>query len=780
MGAAKDLAIKGCLLCTKEDKLSAMAGVWYILTDTDAPSENFSSCFSTTHSTVLSGVPFGGVPVVFLLYLGVFLVIGLIFSVLKKVSDHWRIAHFADEAGREVFTEVTPQPAEYIPPVEDARERGYISWLAYFLTFTEEEIREKCGPDGINYLSFQLHLIIALVIMTFFALTIILPVNINGDLLGDSPLIFGRTTVANIPRRNKVIWLHTMVPVLHLFLIIFLLQSHTSKITESDIIKNTLMMSSVPKTATKEDIEAHFNEAYPSCHVSAVSLGHNVTKLMQLHIERVRLVKHLHYYRHLQKTTGIREMINPYLLGRVLVCLEHQKVDAINHYRIKHFEVLEKIQKEAEKVPQNPLGIAFVTLKNETMANYILKNFNALRLDSIFVGRQPERSSQSRKLKVNSWSVSIAPHPQDLNWANLSVQGLSWFVRNVVLNFFLFFLLTFLTTPSIILNTIDKLDVTKTIEELQSPIVSEFFPTLLMCIFSSGLPTLVHYSTRYEGHWSRSSEQVFMLRKLYFFLIFMVLILPSLGLTSLSVFLRWTLDTKFFSQAKLRFECVFLPDQGAFFVNYVIAEALVGSGMEWLRLPQLVLYNIKMALADSDAGRKYVKENQAYEFPYGPAYGWNLCVFTVVMAYGVICPIIMPFGLLYMLIRHLVDKFNLCYAYRQGRLDCQVHQAAVNQALAAPIISIIWLYYLSVLRTSLKAPTSLFILVILVFTVFICIGHTCFGYFKYLSPHKYKVVDLGQDKAEEAPEAFVPKELDPNSYMDEEENMVDIYDLFAL
>lgn len=37
------------------------------------------------------------------------------------------------------------------------------------------------------------------------------------------------------------------------------------------------------------------------------------------------------------------------------------------------------------------------------------------------------------------------------------------------------------------------------------------------------------------------------------------------------------------------------------------------------------------------------------------------------------------------------------------------------------------------------ASTSLFTLVILFITVFICVGYTCFGHFKYLSPHNYEV-----------------------------------------
>lgn len=46
---------------------------------------------------------------------------------------------------------------------------------------------------------------------------------------------------------------------------------------------------------------------------------------------------------------------------------------------------------------------------------------------------------------------------------NLSVRGFNWFLRCVMINFFLFFLLTFLTTPTIIINVMDKFNVTKPI-----------------------------------------------------------------------------------------------------------------------------------------------------------------------------------------------------------------------------------------------------------------------------------------------------------------------------
>lgn len=135
-----------------------------------------------------------------------------------------------------------------------------------------------------------------------------------------------------------------------------------------------------------------------------------------------------------------------------------------------------------------------------------------------------------------------------------------------------------------------------------------------------------------------------------------------------------------------------------------------------------------------------------------------------------------------MMLKHLVDKHNLYFAYLPARIERRVHLGAVNQALAAPIICLIWLYFFSVLRIGVKpphstaeelsghlaenlviykrtfeilhliilcdvsgfwAPISLFTLVVLCIAVFIAVSYTCFGHFKYLSPLSYEVSALG-------------------------------------
>uniref|UniRef100_A0A8C2B882 Transmembrane protein 63A n=1 Tax=Cyprinus carpio TaxID=7962 RepID=A0A8C2B882_CYPCA len=641
-----------------------------------------SSCFSATQSTVLKGVYFGGVPIVLLMNFVIFVVLLIVFTLIRRrLWDYGRLALIAETEGQNITKKLH-----------------------------ETLVQERCGVDAVHYLSFQKHLVILLLLICVLSVTIILPVNLSGDLLGNDPYSFGRTTIANLKQGDLLLWLHTVFAVLYLMITVALLRRHTSKLkgTKREIARNTLFVRDVPTAASNETIKVHFTEAYPTCQVTDVNLCYDVAKLIDLDRNRIRAEKNLRHYNKILEYQGRREVINPRPCSHLCCCCSHCK--------------------GCEGVSTTINIMSFV------FPHSILKDFNALKCGGGARG-VPQPSSKSAELRVNKWKVNYAPHPHNIYWENLSVHGWRWWLRFLLLNTALFFLLFFLTTPSIIISTIDKFNVTKPINYLNSAVISQFFPTLLLWTFSALLPTVVYYSTLGEAHWTRSSENMSMMYKLYTFLIFMVLILPSLGLTSLDVFFRWLFD----KQSVRQLRCVFLPDQGAFFVNYVIAAALVGSAMELLRLPGLLLYIVRLAVAHSAAERKYVKQNQAYEFEYGAMYGWTLCVFTVIMAYSITCPVIVPFGLLYLLLKHLVDKHNLYFAYLPARLDRQVHLGAVNQALAAPIICLMWLYFFSVIRTGFMTATSLFTLVVLCVTIFICISYTCFGHFKYLSPHNYNV-----------------------------------------
>lgn len=46
-------------------------------------------------------------------------------------------------------------------------------------------------------------------------------------------------------------------------------------------------------------------------------------------------------------------------------------------------------------------------------------------------------------------------------------------------------------------------DLTYVLCALQNPIITQFFPTLLLWCFSALLPTIVYYSAFFEAHWTR-------------------------------------------------------------------------------------------------------------------------------------------------------------------------------------------------------------------------------------------------------------------------------------
>lgn len=46
-----------------------------------------------------------------------------------------------------------------------------------------------------------------------------------------------------------------------------------------------------------------------------------------------------------------------------------------------------------------------------------------------------------------------------------------------------------------------------------------------------------------------------------------------------------------------RWRCVFMPDKGAFFVNYVITSALIGTSLELIRFPELFMYGLRLSTA---------------------------------------------------------------------------------------------------------------------------------------------------------------------------------------
>ena len=75
---------------------------------------------------------------------------------------------------------------------------------------------------------------------------------------------------------------------------------------------------------------------------------------------------------------------------------------------------------------------------------------------------------------------------------------------------------------------------------------------------------------------------------------------PSVGLTSLRGFLEAFISstklTNGTSNYTFEWNCIFLPDNGAFFVNYVVTSAIIGTALELMRFSELLSKSFLLVL----------------------------------------------------------------------------------------------------------------------------------------------------------------------------------------
>ncbi|KAL2303826.1 hypothetical protein Nmel_009105 [Mimus melanotis] len=753
-----------------------------VLVFLDAPvNSTEEQCFSArSRSTVLEGLPFGGVPTVLAINFILWLLLLLIFSCLRKAAwDYGRLALLMDnDSLTSLFygeqSEKEKSPSESSPLDADNKDVGFCSWLLSIYQMKDEEIQSKCGIDATTYLSFQRHLLVLLILVCVLSVAVILPVNFSGDLLGHNPTHFGRTTIANIPTQDRLLWLHSIFALIYFIFTILCMAHHSIHLEyrENEKVARTLMVTHIPKEITDPSlIIKHFHEAYPSCTVTNVQFCFDVRKLMKLDAERRKAMKGRLYFTTKAQKEG-KIMIKTHPCARIFCCrfCGFDEVDAEQYYGELEEKLTDEFNAERNRITLKRLDMAFVTFQDERMTAVILKDYS-----HIHCRKHPQQSSVTTVVKSHHWGVRYAPAPSDIIWENLSVRGTSWWVRFILLNICLFVLLFFLTTPAIIVNTMDMFNVTHPVESLKNPIITQFFPTLLLWAFSVFLPFLVYYSAFFESHWTRSSENQITMHKCFFFLVFMVIILPSLGLSSLDLFFRWLFDTHFLDEAEIKFQCVFLPDNGAFFVNYVVTSSLIGTAMELLRIPGLLVYTARLCFAKSEPERLHVKRSQAYQFQFGLEYAWTCCIFSVVMTYSITCPIIVPFGeydpmpmapamlrtacpshqqqhgsagllhgLLYMLLKHMVDRYNIYYVYIPTKLNQRLHVAAISQVVVAPILCMFWLLFFSVLRLGPTRPVTLFTFVVLLSCIVFSFFGLCLKKLQPRKPSSYQMSDQSE------------------------------------
>lgn len=620
------------------------------------------TCMSVSHRNLVDmGNYYEGIPETLLLNLISWLVLLLLFAVLRnRAWDYGRLALVQSEKWTQIFYKTENESDESNDNILTT-DAG-CSWFPSIFKINKQRVFARCGPDAVHYLSFQQHLLFLMGIIMVISIAIILPVNFQGTLQGNFTT-FGHTTISNLEATSNLLWIHVIASFLFVPLTVLIMRRCSSHMPSASLVSSrTVMITNIShQHRQEEDIKNYLGVCYPNIEIKEIQMAYRIKKLMDFEEQRIAAQEALCYCV-MNKTQNIQVQEHG-----CVTCCRCKLQDAEKYYGAIESELINVVINERTKALENPLGICFISVGSEEQAKYIV--------DKFIPG------------SIRSWYITKAPSPLDINWENLEVSMRHWYSKAILINLILFIVLFFLTTPTIVVSTLSIYTAAqeKIIRNI-SPVISEFLPTLLLLTMSALMPVLVSYSDQWMSHWTKSKQNLATMTKTFFFLLFMVLILPSLGLTSAQAFVEWSLQPK---NKTMRWECIFLEDKGAFFVNYVITSALIGTALELLRFPELAMYVWRLLWMKSKAEKVTIRKQILSIFPFGIHYSWTLLIYTVVTVYSVICPLITPFGLLYLCLKHLVDKHNIYYVYKPITMSeegQQIHGSAVRLVRVAVIL----------------------------------------------------------------------------------------------
>lgn len=652
----------------------------------------------------------------------------------------------------------------------------------------EKSLEVLMGPDAVQYLRFQKYIIIYILVTTIVSLGIVLPVNFQGTLQGNAT-DFGHTTMANVDPKNEVqvnyLWVHIILAFLLFPLSIFLMRRFSIGLRMRDTslgATRTIAIENIPmQFCTRESVKAHFDEAYPKFQIKDIQLAYNVDRLTVLSRELRDVIDAKKYAEaHNARNKEELDMV-PARCARCCFCFCLPctgRVTCVEYYQEQEQLLQEKIRLQKEIALKTKLGMAFVTFESINQARRVLRDH---KFSLLAFRHSPPVSSVD--IKPSKWKVWYAPEPADIIWENLSDRREWLLIKKILANLFVFLIAFFLTTPQLIVHHLDP--ILNILQNLTRPselplnstapahpfsdlpsLLTDFLPTLMIWTFTALLPVLVAYSDRLLGHWTRSGENHAIMKKTFWYLISMVIILPTFGFTSGQAtieFLFRNFNSTDLDSDTARWDCIFLPDSGAFFVNYVITAAMIGSGLELIRFPELFWYLIQICCSSSKADTPAIRRAITVEFRFGEQYARMMLLFAMVVMYSIPCPLITPFGCLYFILKHLVDRHNLAFVYAPSKINKKIHATAIHFVIMSVALLQLLMVIFSFIRSGniksgIITPQTKVAIGLFVLTLNVCSAQIWSATCKKISPIKYEDIILVEDGEDES-EVYLPEVL---------------------
>lgn len=668
-------------------------------------------------------------------------------------------------------------------------------FFASFFRTTDADMIYAKGLDAYEYLLFQRHLILIMLITNLFCLGIILPIH---WFLGDNhksssaeySTSFQRTTIKNLRGDSNFYWAHIISCICISGLAILILSSYRESIIsqgETQLARRTLLIGNIPpEQSSRPKLLKVLERCFPRCNVEAIQYVYNVSALDTYQQQLDTVIAAKEYCRDYRRRYKQEIMVKPTDVNEKRICNGNCRLcsylcvcscywpfeterPGFNLYIEQELKLRERIQQSFAALIKSPSEYAFVTFRAHRHAKLVLQELTRLKSEALNdrlnmfltmkgatspdklltksaskrmksekpmstkagvlefktsaapddpldpkndphirsirspqlqkIIRDAKMSTSSLEAKGNklkspnnsetsdesasvtnkssdtkskdleppmtglgplTWSVRYAPHPDNVEYDDLLILTKTSRLTILLWQILIIIIFIFFTTPTVLMSILVKwlASMSEYRTKLEN-LLYNYAVTLLQIITTAVLPALITLISKQIPYEDTASKNHSIMWKVYLFLVLMVIVMPSLGMNSAQALFSSDINPS----------CMFPTDNGAYYINYVISSMLLSNILELIKPVDIVSYYFLMITSRSKADYENGRQAIEREFSVSLNHTGVLLVFSVVMTYSISCPLIAPSGLIYLLIKHSVDHYNLFNTYFTKKVD---------------------------------------------------------------------------------------------------------------
>jgi len=405
---------------------------------------------------------------------------------------------------------------------------------------------------------------------------------------------------------------------------------------------------------------------YPN-EVKSVQIPPDAPKLISLKSKKRGHLKKLAQSEFKFQKTGDRPTLNPGTCGwcATRTGLRAQE-DAMVFHKAAVVDISAQIQRR-QKFEHKSTGVAFVTFATAIRAHHVARDFylSARRRDLL---RSAPDQELRKRLKPERWGVDLAERPQDIYWNHLSTGTISKTIRRTITFSSMLLLAFFWSLPISFLASIDTLisipGLGVVVEAIVSAnpffqdIIEGYIPSLLTTLFVLSLPFILVRVVMFEKPDTVAARNASVLRLYYTFILLNVLVFPTLLIGTLD-----SLAILFDEGIGSILSNINFTLQGAFFINYVIQQTFFSGIIRLFRPQHIFQLYWGLAFAVTDEEKEDCRRRSAHEMVYRIRFAQMLVVIAVLLTFAVVVPLIIPAGIIYLIVIHVIDKNNILHVF---------------------------------------------------------------------------------------------------------------------